>query len=604
MTKRTKNRLSLLSLVIILLLAGCSGLNQDNLVSDDSDYIHVDDSTYAAHVPGQIVVKVRNNSAKEAVINQVNGELAGEIEALQVLEVNLPANMSIKDAIEKVKTLDGVVYAQPQYLYQLTSDDPRFEDQWNMQTIHAIQAWEETRGSEDVVIAVIDSGIDKDHLDLGGKVVGGYNFAWDYEGFIDSVGHGTHVSGIAAGVGNNDFGIAGLAWNTPLLACKAFTEEGGRSTDIADAIVWAVDWANTNGKRLVINMSFGGPSKSLAMQDAIDYALDNNVVLVAAMGNTGKYETSFPAATPGVIAVGAIDGNGQLADFSTRGDWISLVAPGVKVLSTLPGNTYAAWDGTSMATPHVTGAVALLLSANPALTTGQVKRILEASADPIGNGFTPEYGHGVLNVEAALAEVIPAEPGAIEIDVVNPNTGDPILDATVVLYNQETGEYVNSTKTNNNGEANFYFLDPGSYKVTVSKLKIVQMVEGIVISDGTVYQDTLEMNFPAPDSFMVHATWETAEIFLYIQEPDGSRYTFFDGETANGSFSGGWPQGYIQYDLKPLHEPGEYIVSVENMAGVSVNANVVVTYNGVETDYGTIAIDPYSTKIVDSFIIY
>lgn len=236
------------------------------------------------------------------------------------------------------------------------TNDSYVNRQWALQRIQSL-----TLGSgstDEVLIAVLDTGIDQQHEDLAGKVVGSINFS-DSPTVFDRLGHGTHVAGIIAATGRNGIGIAGAAPNARLLNVKIADDNGMVwPSKVAKGIIWAVD----NGAK-IINISLAIPATTPALEEAVNYACSKGVVVIAAAGNTGSSVPTFPAACPHVIAVAATDINGSLWERSNHGDWVSVYAPGVEIYSTLPGNSYGYQSGTSMATAYATAVAALTLNA-------------------------------------------------------------------------------------------------------------------------------------------------------------------------------------------------------------------------------------------------
>jgi len=226
-----------------------------------------------------------------------------------------------------------------------------FDKQWAFGKVRAGQA---VSDNPEILVAILDTGIDLQHEDLAGKVAGGVNLT-DSPTASDLLGHGTHVAGIIAATANNGIGIAGLAPNSRLLNVKAADDSGMVwPSDIAKGIVWAVD----NGAS-IINMSLLVPASSPVLEEAVDYAWSRGVVLIAAAGNNIKSIPVYPACYPKVIAVAATDIDGSLWAGSNYGDWVDVYAPGVEIYSTLPGNEYGYKSGTSMAAACVTAAAAL-----------------------------------------------------------------------------------------------------------------------------------------------------------------------------------------------------------------------------------------------------
>ncbi|XTP56557.1 S8 family peptidase [Niallia sp. Krafla_26] len=233
--------------------------------------------------------------------------------------------------------------------------------------INAPQVWENNEG-ENVVIAVIDTGIDRNHVDLQKSVIGGYNFTTkDTANYGDDNGHGTHVAGVIAAQ-QNEQGVVGVAPKANLLILKALDQNGaGDLSWIINAIEYAISWRGPNNERVrVISMSLGGPHNE-EEHKAIQKAVANHILVICAAGNEGdgdhrSNEFSYPASYPEVISVGAVDYDFQPAYFSNTNPEVDLVAPGVDILSTYVQSRYAVLSGTSMAAPHVSGAAALILN--------------------------------------------------------------------------------------------------------------------------------------------------------------------------------------------------------------------------------------------------
>ncbi|WP_316852012.1 S8 family peptidase [Peribacillus frigoritolerans] len=236
---------------------------------------------------------------------------------------------------------------------------------YGIEMINAPDLWDETKG-ESVVIAIIDTGIDKTHPDLQGSVIGGYNFTTNnVDDYQDGNGHGTHVAGTIAGI-QNGFGVVGVAPKCKLLILKALDDDGSGYIEwITNAIQYAVNWTGKDGEKVqAISMSLGGPPNE-EEHAAIKQAIEKGILIICAAGNEGddNFETDelgYPAAYPEVISVGAVDSNKKPAYFTNTNEEVDLVAPGVDIKSTYLKGQYALLSGTSMATPHVSGAVALL----------------------------------------------------------------------------------------------------------------------------------------------------------------------------------------------------------------------------------------------------
>ncbi|MCW5315775.1 S8 family serine peptidase [Nostoc sp. KVJ3] len=273
---------------------------------------------------------------------------------------------------------------------------------WGADLVKAPEVWAQGYTGKGVVVAVLDTGVDYNHEDLKNNIwtntkeipgngidddgngyvddVSGWNFADKNNNILDKNGHGTHVSGTIAGE-NNNYGVTGIAYDAKIMPVKVLNDSGsGSYSSISKGIRYAVN----NGAN-VINLSLGGTSSNRTLESAINYASSKGVIVVMAAGNDGDSSPGYPAryASKSGIAVGAVDRNNNMPDFSNRSgtNEISYVtAPGVKVYSSVPNNQYATYSGTSMATPHVAGVVALMLSANHNLTDAQVRQIVTETA--------------------------------------------------------------------------------------------------------------------------------------------------------------------------------------------------------------------------------
>ncbi|GBD54701.1 S8 family serine peptidase [Microcystis aeruginosa NIES-298] len=285
------------------------------------------------------------------------------------------------------------------------ADVPTFggANDWGVNLVNAPEAWARGYTGQGVVVAVLDTGVDRNHADLAGNIwtnageiandgldndgngyvddVYGWNFANGNNNTLDGNRHGTHVAGTIAAV-NNGFGATGVAYNSRIMPVKVLSDSGsGSYSGVAQGIRYAVD----NGAD-VINMSLGGGSTDSAVQSALQYASSRGVIVVMAAGNAGAAQPGYPAsnATSWGLAVGAVNSSNQMASFSNRAGSNSsmryVTAPGVQVYSTLPNGGYGFLSGTSMAAPHVAGVVALMLSANPNLTDAQVRQIITTTA--------------------------------------------------------------------------------------------------------------------------------------------------------------------------------------------------------------------------------
>ena len=325
---------------------------------------------------------------------------------LGIVRLAVPAGMSSTEFVHLAGTNPAVAWVEPEGIVRLetTPNDPRLADQTAVTQTALSKAWDETQGSAQTTIAIVDSGVDGQHEDLAGRVVEGYNFLTETAvpagSNSDDNGHGTAVAGVIGAVTNNGKGIAGVNWQARLLPLKVTNPFGeATTTNVANAIVFAAD----KGAR-VINLSLGTSSDFQVFHDAISYAASKGVIMVGAAGNDNGAPVLFPAANPQVIAVGSVGSSDGVSNFSNGGPELDLVAPGENILSTaLSGShaSYATESGTSFATPYVAGIASLVAARFPSLSPAQIQTILQDQADKpsgmAGQNFTTSYGFGRVN---------------------------------------------------------------------------------------------------------------------------------------------------------------------------------------------------------------
>ena len=318
------------------------------------------------------------------------------------------------DPVAAAATLDrsrGVVYAEPNWIMHATAtpDDPLLPRLYGLERIAGPAGWTAAGlgaypATGGALVGIVDTGIDAAHPDLAGKVVacasatgrGGGDLGTGCE---DDNGHGTHVSGTIAAIADNGLGVAGVSFASPLAMCRALGGEEGSGT--VAGVASCIRWAHDRGAR-VISLSLGGPS-STTLDRAIRYAWAGGTrkgsVIVAAAGNDGDGTVEYPAGYASVVSVAATDRSDEPASFSNANDDVEVAAPGVDILSTAPGGKYVSLSGTSMATPHVAGAAALLWGLHPRATAAGIRsRLDEATADLGPPGRDPAYGFGRLDL--------------------------------------------------------------------------------------------------------------------------------------------------------------------------------------------------------------
>ncbi|HEY3240295.1 MAG TPA: S8 family serine peptidase, partial [Acidimicrobiia bacterium] len=328
---------------------------------------------------------------------------------------------------------------QPVTMLGSATLEPLRSTQWNLDMVAFEASWSTATGSG-VTVAVVDSGVDAAAEDLAGAVLPGWDVTTHTPGgTTDPVGHGTHVAGIIAARAGNRVGIAGAAPGVRILPVRVLGASGkGSLSDVAEGIDWAVDHGAD-----VINLSLGGPGGSSVYRSLLDNARRRGVVVAAAAGNEAQNGNPviYPGADPDVIAVASLQPTGLRAASSTSGPWVDLSAPGASIVAPCPDaastcalarsydpwlpSGYARLSGTSMASPHVAAAAALLLSARPDLSPAEVQALLQATADDLGApGTDPEYGAGLVDPLEALGRVRPA-PAPAPVGTPAPSAGAP-----------------------------------------------------------------------------------------------------------------------------------------------------------------------------------
>ncbi len=425
-----KRRLVGLSLLALLLytVGTASPASSVRSSKHDSAAPGQETSPGSDHRPGVVLVKLGSQvSAKQATdLLEVPGlVMLGEIADLRVQRVGVPPGQ--EEAMVDLLSKDPrVEYAELDHLVLATliPNDTSYSLQWGPSKIQAPAAWDVTVGSSDIIIAIVDTGVDLDHPDLNGKIVSGWDFANDDPIAQDDHGHGTHVAGIATAETNNSQGVAGISWQAQIMPVKVLDNEGeGSYSDVAEGILWA---CNHGAK--IINLSLGGSAYSSTFEDAVNQAYGSGCLMVAAAGNGYGNGVDYPARFAAVMAVAATDQNDIRAGFSDYGLEVEVAAPGVDIYSTLWNDKYGWKSGTSMAAPHVAGQAALVWSACPYLTHEEVRTVIQSTADDRGPaGWDVYYGFGRINALAAvegisLSPILAVDPGQM-IFLADENTG-------------------------------------------------------------------------------------------------------------------------------------------------------------------------------------
>lgn len=387
----------------------------------------------------EVLVKFKagvGDDAVESLTERLNDRIEDTIENAEGWRsIDDLDNADVAATVAEYSKLPEVEYAEPNFEIQLDEDlveingplvpifphDPQFNDQWALANsgqrggkkgadISATLAWATSTGSEDVVVAVLDSGVDYNHVDLTKNMwsrpadmapyedrelgiiddLTGFNAIENESDPMDDNGHGTHCAGIIGAEGENDIGIAGVNWKVKIMPLKFMNAGGfGSTKDAIEAINYVINRKQAGVNVRIISASWGSTQRSKALEDVIRKANENDILFVAAAGNSSTNNDRsphFPSNynVPNVISVAALDRNDQLARFSNFGPkTVAIAAPGVDILSTWLGNAYEEKSGTSMATPVVSGVAALIVAQNPKISVAELKKKVLDSTDPI-----------------------------------------------------------------------------------------------------------------------------------------------------------------------------------------------------------------------------
>ncbi|MDQ2087212.1 S8 family peptidase [Herbivorax sp. ANBcel31] len=538
-----KKGISILVVICVMVSTVITGFaqNTEDKENKTNDTANIEETK--TKKPGQLIVKYKESSSFRSMSNMQKEEkvIKSSDNGLTLIEVE---ENEVTKKIESLKKDGNVEYVVPNYMRKISRfpienpNDPEFENQWGLVNINAQDGWVTIDDSEDlseVTVAVIDTGIDMFHEDLKDVVVEGYDFV-DMDdnpiyGPIDEE-HASHVAGIIAAKTNNGVGISGTVGQAPvkIMPIRAFEGAWGEDFNIIESIYYAVD----NGAD-VINMSFGGPIESVALNEALEYALSENVVMVAAAGNNAMDALNeYPAAFPGVIAVSATDETDDLTSFSNYGSVIDLAAPGQDILSTIPEDLYDYYEGTSMSAAFVSGACALLLSKNPSLTSVEIEHILADSAKEIGDaGKDKKFGHGLLDINGALMveevkprlEIMNLIDGEVVYDIIDVNTRFTYpenIEKTELYVNDELVETVfEKTDMLNSFEIDTYNCRDGALNIKV-----------VAYEEEKIYQKEVEVRvrntvYTGLRVKLTHDGEPVSNGFIKVW----NKYTTVDGET-------------------------------------------------------------------------
>jgi subtilisin family serine protease len=498
--------------------------------------------------------------------------------------------------------------------------------------VDAPEAWDIFTGEDNVVVAVIDSGVNINHEDLLGHTVAGWNTVQNNEYLVDDCPHGTHCAGTVAAIGDNGKGVVGVSWNALIMPVKVLTGCGGNTTDCAEGIIWAAD----NGAH-VETMSLQYYTFDQFHLDSVQYADGLGVIVIAAAGNGPQNVVAYPAKYQNCMAIAATTNQDTWAGFSNYGPEIDMCAPGQDVLSSVASGGYQCYSGTSMATPHVAGAAALIRSYNPAFTPDEVEEILKTTVDDLGDpGWDQRLGEGRLNVYNAI---LISTPG-VYMKVANPPTGlhapgevlsfdvtikqgndELVPNSQLLHYRYDGGEYQTSALVYKEGETwtatlpetacgdkpEFYVSAEGvnTGVVVFPKDAPEKVLEFSVGELETSYIAVTGFNNGLPEGWTADGFWHVGELCSVGDSCDGGTYAYF-GKDANCRYNNGQTKaiGTLKtlIDLPNIAAVGKLEISycwtlqTENKPGLDT-AKVYV--NGVQVHQATESPNSWTTGTAD-----
>lgn len=408
-----------------------------------------DAQTFKNYVPNRLLVKFNDDISekqKQGILKQNGVTVSAEIPQINILIINVPEQSleSVESALQNNPTID---YVERDWILEPEAipNDPLFVNQWHLTTIGANQAWDITQGDLSP-IAILDTGIDSTHTDLSAKLQNGWNFYDNNSDLTDVCGHGTKVAGAAAAITNNGNGVAGVAWNNPIIPIK-ITDPNcfGYYSSMIQGIIYAAD----NGAK-VANISFRVFNGD-ALTSAAQYMHSSGGWVVVAGGNTGIFENYSD--NPYVISVAATSSSDVVTNFSSYGPYIDFAAPGSGIYTTRVGDSFGSSSGTSFSAPITSGAIALVFASDSTLSPDDVYNKLKNSALDLGDsGRDDKYGWGRINVGDALVNTTPIlDDVSPTITITNPTNNADVTGTFSVSVDASDDVEVNRVELYING---------------------------------------------------------------------------------------------------------------------------------------------------------
>lgn len=467
--------------------------------------------------------------SKGKLLTSFGLEVVDEIPQIQTLIIRVPENAisQVKTALSRNPMID-FVEENRQVPPAVIPNDTYYGAQWHLTKIEAPNAWDTSLGDNNIIIAILDSGVDPNHPDLAARLLSGYNFYDNNHNTSDVYGHGTKVAGVAAAITNNTLGVSAIAWQCSILPVRVTNTDGYTSYSLlAKGLIYAAD---NGAKSATISFRIYGGH---ALSGAAKYFMDKGGLVVGAGGNTGSYYNDPD--NPYIISVSATTSTDSLATFSTYGPYIDLAAPGRSIYTTIKGGGYGSASGTSFSTPLTAGLIALMFSANPALTPTQAEQILKSTAVDLGEpGYDIYYGWGRINASKALREATGISPP--------PDTTPP----NVIITYPKDGATVSG---------NIIITADASDDVAVSKVELYR--------DGTLYAT----DFDAPYEFY----WDTKS------ESDGVHTLLAKAYDKSNNIAKSNIVSVIVANPKDTNPPALSIISPQNGSTISGMIEILVS---------------------------
>jgi hypothetical protein len=534
----------------------------------DESKIVTDSNTSESLLSNEVLVEfvAGTTCARRAQIaTAINGVIAGTQPGLGIHQIVFPGNgapQGVYNAIATLNSFPEVISATPNFISTLsavTPNDTDYGKQYAPQKIRADEAWVIARGGP--IIAVVDTGVDYTHPDLTGRVISWKDFANNDNDSMDDNNHGTHVAGIAAANSNNGQGIAGIAWNSKILAIKAFKADGNTTTAASASGIKAA--ADAGAK--IINCSFAGVHADVKKK-AVDYAVAKGALVVAAAGNNGDNTPLYPGAYDNVFCVGSTTSTDGRADFSNYGAHLDIAAPGKQIYSTVPDG-YDFMSGTSMSAPVISGSAAVVWSYFPWWTAGQVRTRLEKTAAPLQLGT--QLGHGRVDLFEAVFN------GSFEDDIngwsVKGTAGAVPNLGLILAPNREKMGFISSGPSDTQIQTILeqgFTIQPGVTNFAIS-FSYDFVTEEWPEYKGSIYNDNMQITLIKPDGTAAQLAFESVNGSAFFAV-GGIDFPGGDQTVGHTGFK------FVSMNIPVTAGPGFYRIVVRDEGDGVYDSNVLI----------------------------